>query len=69
MHLVDHVFILLLFVLLPVHAAFESRYYAARAKAGLPAERVRFYRETLWMEWTFFAVLIATWLDFDRPIA
>ena len=69
MQLVDHVFILLLFVLQPVHAAIESRYYVARVKAGQPAERVRLYRQTALVEWLFFAFLIAAWFDFDRPLA
>jgi membrane protease YdiL (CAAX protease family) len=69
MQLVDHVFILLLFVLQPIHGAFEARYYIARAKAGLPAERVRFYRQTTLLEWTFLALLAAAWYDFGRPFA
>jgi hypothetical protein len=69
MQFVDHIFILLLFVLQPILGAFESRYYIARAKAGQPAERVRFYRQTALIEWVFFALLVAAWLDFGRPIA
>ena len=59
MQLVDHVFILLLFVLQPVHGAIESRYYISRVKAGQPAERVRFYRQTALVEWLFFVLLVA----------
>jgi len=69
MQFVDHVFILLLFVLQPIHGAFESRYYLERVKAGQPAERVRFYRQTALIEWIFFVLLIAAWVDFGRPIA
>ena len=69
MQLVDHVFILLLFVLQPVHGALESRYYVARVKAGQPAERVRFYRQTAMVEWLFLVFLAAAWLDFGRPLA
>ena len=69
MQLVDHVFILLLFVLQPVHGAFESRYYIARVRAGQPAERVRIYRQTAMVEWIFFVLLAAAWLDFGRPFA
>ncbi len=69
MQLVDHVFILLLFVLQPVHGAIESRYYIARVKAGQPAERVRFYRQTAMVEWLFLVLLAAAWLDFGRPMA
>jgi len=69
MELVDHVFIVLLFVLQPIHGAFESRYYTARARAGHPVERSRFYRQTIWVEWVFLALLVAAWLDFGRPMA
>ncbi len=69
MHFIDHIFILLLFVLQPVCGAFDARYYIARSRAGLPAERVRFYRQTALIEWVFLLVLIAVWLDFDRPVA
>jgi len=69
MQLVDHAFILLLFVLQPIHGAFEARYYIARAEAGQPAERVRFYRQTALVEWIILVLLVAAWYDFDRPIA
>ncbi len=69
MQLVDHVFILLLFLLQPIHGAFEARYYIARAKAGQPAERVRFYRQTALVEWIILVLLIAAWFDFSRPLA
>jgi membrane protease YdiL (CAAX protease family) len=69
MQFVDHVFILLLFVLQPILGAFESRYYIAQVKAGQPAERVRFYRQTALIEWVFFVLLVAAWFDFGRPLA
>lgn len=69
MQLVDHVLILLLFVAQPVHGALASSYYIAQAKAGHPVERVRFYRETMAVEWLFLILLIAAWFDFGRPIA
>lgn len=69
MQLVDHVFVLLLFVVQPVFGVFESRRYYARAKAGQPVNRTRFYRQTVMLEWTFLAVLVVAWLIFDRPIA
>ena len=69
MQLVDHVFVLLLFVLQPVHGTLEFRYYIARAKAGLPAERVRLYRQTALVEWIVLVLLAAVWFDFGRPIS
>ena len=69
MQLVDHVIVLLLFVVQPIHGTFEFRYYTARAKAGQPAERVRIYRQTAFTEWLFLVVLAAIWFDFGRPVA
>lgn len=69
MYFVDHVFILLLFVLQPILSTFEYRYFAALTKAGQPVDRVRFYRQTMLVEWTFLVLLIAAWYDFRRPIS
>ena len=68
MQLVDHIFILLLFVVQPIYGVFEARRYEAREKAGQPLDRVRFYRLTAAVEWAFLAVLIAAWLIYSRPI-
>lgn len=69
MYFVDHVFILLLFVLQPILSAFEYRSIIALTKAGQPVDRVRFYRQTMLMEWTFLVLLIAAWYDFRRPLS
>jgi len=69
MNPVDHLFILLLFAVQPVYGVIETRRYEARARAGEPFDRLRFYRETAIMEWVFLAALAIAWLAFDRPIA
>jgi membrane protease YdiL (CAAX protease family) len=69
MHPVDHLFILLLFIVLPVYGVFETRRYEARESAGEPFDRIRFYRHTAIMEWTFFAALAIAWIALGRPIA
>jgi len=69
MPFVDHIFILLLFIVQPVYGVFESRRYEAQAKAGQPLNRIRFYRQTALMEWVFLAVLGAAWFFYSRPIA
>ncbi len=69
MHLVDHVVVLLLFVVQPIHGAFEYQYYAAQARAGRPVERIRLYQQTAFAEWLFLILLIAVWIDFERPVA
>lgn len=68
MQLVDHVLILLLFVVQPVYGLFESRRIYARAKAGQPLDRIRFYRQTALLEWTFLVGLAVAWFIFRRPL-
>lgn len=69
MHLVDHLFIFLLFVVQPIHGAFEFRRFVQRIEAGEPANRVKLYRQTMLLEWIAFAVLGATWTLLGRPFA
>ncbi len=68
MHLVDHLFILLLFVVQPIYGAFESRRVHACADAGEPLDRQAFYRNTMFMEWTFLFVLFVAWYQLRRPL-
>ena len=58
---VDHVFILLLFLVQPVYGAFEARRYDARERAGEPFDRILFYRQT--------AALGVAWYMLGRPIS
>ena len=67
MHLVDHIFILLLFVVQPIYGAFESRRIHARADAGESLDRVGFYRNTMIGEWLFLMVLFVAWYLLARP--
>jgi membrane protease YdiL (CAAX protease family) len=69
MHIVDHIFILLLFVVQPIQGAITFRRYIARIKEGKPARRVRAYMETLAVEWAFLAALAFAWFQFGRPVA
>lgn len=69
MNPVDHLFILLLFVALPVYGVFETRYHNKKEKAGVPFDRIRFYRHTALVEWTFLAALGIEWFVLGRPIA
>lgn len=69
MQYVDHILIVLLFVVQPIQGAIESRYYQAQAGAGQAFPRIRFYRQTAVVEWLFLALLLAAWFDFGRPLA
>lgn len=69
MILVDHIFMLLLFVVQPIHGAYAYRRYLRKIAAGEPADRIRLFRETLLLEWVAFAVLAVTWVYFGRSFA
>jgi len=69
MQFVDHIFMILLLVVQPVHGVFEARSHDALEKAGGSVNRIRFYRETMLVEWVFLAALLAAWMILDRPIA
>jgi len=69
MHLVDPIFLLLLFVVQPIYGAISFRRYFARVKEGKPARRVRAYLQTMAMEWAFLAALAFAWFKLDRPVA
>jgi len=69
MHIVDHLFVLMLFVVQPIHGAMTYRRWVARIKAGEPANRARLYMQTLALEWVALAVLGAAWYLLGRPAA
>ena len=69
MHLVDHLFILMLFVVQPVYGALEARRTERRAALGEPLNRITFYRQTMLMEWLALFVLFGAWHWFERPLA
>ena len=68
-HIVDHIFMFLLFVVQPIHGAWSFNRYIAGVEAGEPADRVKLYQQTHILEWVAFAVLAATWSLLGRPIA
>lgn len=69
MHLVDHIFIFLLFVVQPIHGAYSFKRYLQRIEAGEPANRVRAYLETIVLEWVAFIVVAGSWYLLRRPAA
>lgn len=68
MALVDHVMILLLFVVQPLHGARSYRRYVSGIAAGEEPDRVAKYRETLVLEWVALAVLLAVWIGSGRSL-
>jgi membrane protease YdiL (CAAX protease family) len=69
MFIVDHLFILLLFIVQPIHGAIEFRRYVARVKAGQTPDRVKLYTQTIILEWVALAVVALMWHFYDRPVA
>lgn len=69
MHLVDHLFMFLLFVVQPILGAWEFRRFIRRIEAGEPANRVGLYRQTMWVEWTALTVLACAWFLTGRSFA
>ena len=69
MHFVDHVFVILLFVVQPICGAWAFRRYLRKIEAGEPADRIKLYRETSVIEWLALAVLATAWYLLGRPIA
>ena len=69
MQLVDHIFILLLFVVQPIYGAWSYQRYVKRIAAGEPSNRVRLYQQTLVLEWVAFAVVAGAWVLLSRPLA
>lgn len=65
---VDHLFIVLLVVVQPIHGAATYRRYVRQIEAGMPADRVALYRQTLVLEWAALAVLALAWWLFGRAV-
>lgn len=68
MQIVDHVFILLLFVVQPVNGVIELRRYLRQIEAGEAPDRAKFYLQTVIIEWLAFAGLAAIWFYYDRSL-
>jgi membrane protease YdiL (CAAX protease family) len=69
MHIIDYAFILLLFVVQPIHGYFSYQKYMRRLANGEPSNRVKLYCETMILEWVAFAVLAIAWISLGRPSA
>ena len=69
MHLVDHIFIFLLFVVQPVHGAHAYKKYLQRIAGGEPSNRVKLYQQTIALEWVAFVVVAGAWYLLRRPVA
>ncbi len=68
-HVVDHVFVLLLVVVQPIHGALAYRRIRARIRAGLVPNRTRMYSQIMATEWIAFTALAVAWSMLARPFA
>lgn len=66
---IDHAFMVLLFVVQPVHGARAYRRYIKRIEGGRRPDRIKLYRETIVLEWVALAVLAGTWVYLSRPVS
>ena len=69
MTLVDHFFILMLFVVQPIYGALSYKKILRRIEAGETPDRPRFYQQTMAMEWIAFAIVALAWYLLGRPAA
>jgi membrane protease YdiL (CAAX protease family) len=68
MTLVDHLFVVALFLIQPVVSALDHRRYRAGIAAGVGPDRLRMYRDVMIVEWSAFTVVMGAWLWLGRPI-
>ncbi len=68
MLLVDHLFVVALFVVQPAASAIEHRAFRRRIAAGDPPDRLRVYQRVLVLEWSAFAILMGTWIWLGRSV-
>lgn len=69
MALVDHLAIVVLFLIQPIYGAIAYKRHVARVEAGAPPERVKQYRITMLVEWLALAALMIVWVTLGRPVA
>jgi len=67
MHIVDHVFIVLLFLVLPIYGAWSFRRYMLEVAAGAPPSRTKIYWQNMAGQWSFLGALALAWSVFERP--
>lgn len=69
MHWFDLMFVLLLFVVQPIHGAFAYRKFVKKVAAGDAPDPSTIYRDTAIAEWAALIVLFAAWYWLGRPFA
>jgi membrane protease YdiL (CAAX protease family) len=68
MNIVDHLFILLLFVAQPVYGRLSYQRYVQKIEAGAAVDPVPLYVQTALVEWVALFALFVSWFLLDRPL-
>ena len=69
MHLLDHLFLILIAVIQPVLGGYSNRKYIRLIKTGTPPMRKLAFQQTSLMLWTACAILAVIWLGSNRPFS
>lgn len=69
LHILDHIFFVLIALVFPVVDFFAIRKRAALISAGRTELRMKLYRKIIWEEWGATLVLIAVWFLLGRTAA
>ena len=69
MQLPDHIFVVLLFLVQPVVGLIQFRRVVREIEAGEVPDRVKFYGQTVVIQWLGLAALAAIWIVYDRSVA
>jgi membrane protease YdiL (CAAX protease family) len=69
LHILDHIVAALLILAMPVYAIWAFRRLLAHLAAGVDGARIHGYWQTMVMEWTLSAGVIALWLLSGRELA
>ncbi len=67
MHALDHLYFLLLLIVLPLYSTWSWRRWLARLAAGLRPRRMRLYLGSTIQLWGVFGLLAGVWWWLDRP--
>lgn len=68
MHIVDHIFIALLFVVLPIYDTLSYRRYISRIETDGHHSSTGAYRETIVRDWVGIAIFLSFWVYLQRPL-
>ena len=69
MHIVYHIFFLLIFVVQPISGYYSNKKYLKGLAEGKKPNRVKLYNQTMLVQWCAFLVLVFTWFILDRSFS